>query len=60
MPHRAIMRIVPAIQATQLAGENLKIVKKKDIKTEDIVDVGVKNLVGTSLIQAEANLIGHL
>ena len=60
MPYRAIMRIVPIVQATHLIGENVALSKKKKISVVDIAGLGVKNIVGTSLIQTEAQLIGLL
>jgi hypothetical protein len=60
MPYRTIIGLVPTVQATQLLGENLKLVKKKKTSVGDIVGLATKNIVGTGLIQAEAQIIGEL
>lgn len=60
MPYRTIARLIPTIQATQLVGKNLETIKKKKTNTKDILGLGVTNIVGTSLIQAESQLIGEL
>lgn len=60
MPYKTIAGLIPTIQATQLVGHNLKVVKKKDKSIKDIIGLGVKNIVGISLIQREAQLIGEL
>jgi len=54
------MNLIPAIQATHLAGKNLEVIKQKKTGTKDILKLGVTNIVGTSLIQKEAQLIGSL
>jgi len=60
MPHRAIMRLIPPVQAASLAAHNIEFVKKKDKDVGDFVKLGTTNIVGTELIRVEANLIGGL
>ena len=60
MTYKNIMRMIPSIQATQLAGQNLKAARNKKPKAKEMVRLGIKNIVGTSLIQSEADLIGTL
>ena len=60
MSYQAIARLIPTLQAAALAGENLKVVKKKKKKTGDMVGMGAKNIVGTNLIKINADLIGGL
>ena len=60
MPVKTLLSIAPTLQAAALAGENLKVAKKKDKKVGDIVGLGVKNIVGTSLIKTQFDLIGGL
>jgi len=44
-----------------LVSDNLKTVSsKKKLKTKDMVNMGVKNIVGVSLIGATAGLTGGL
>lgn len=60
MSYKAIAKLIPTLQAAALAGENLKVVKKKKIKTKDMIGMGTKNIVGISLIKINADLIGDL
>ncbi|HUS49347.1 MAG TPA: hypothetical protein VMZ91_04235 [Candidatus Paceibacterota bacterium] len=60
MPYKTIAGLIPTIQATHLLGENIAISKKKKITTKDMVGLGAKNIVGLSLIQVEAQLVGQL
>ena len=56
MPYKAIIKLIPTMQATQLLGENIKVVKKKDTDMGDLVKLGATNIFGTSLIQTQAQL----
>ena len=60
MTVQSIMRIVPLVQATALAGENIKLIKKKKIETKDIVDTGMKNIVGIEFIRLQSQLTAGL
>ena len=60
MSYKNIMKIIPSLQAVALAKENIRTVKKKKIKTEDMIDMGAKNIIGTNLIKINADLIGGL
>lgn len=60
MSYKALLGIVPAIQSASLLNENVKVLKKKKQSVKDITGLGVKNIVGTSLIKVNANLIGGL
>ena len=55
-----ILNIIPTVQSAQLAGENLKVLDKKKTKTKDMLNLGVKNVVGIELIKAESGLISTL
>ena len=57
---KGIMNAGVALQSTALLGENLRLAKKKKIKTGDIVSTGMKNIVGVSLIQSQSKIIGGL
>ena len=55
-----ILRATQAIQATGLAGHNLKLVKKASkgkAKAKDFVGMGVTNFVGIELLKAQGKLI---
>ena len=60
MSYKTIANLIPTIQAAQLANENVKTIKKKKTSTKDILGLGMKNIIGTSLIKAEADLIAGL
>ena len=55
-----IMNLVPTLQAASLVDANLKAVKKKNKTTKDMLDMGMGNVVGTSTIKINADLIGSL
>ena len=60
MPYKTIARLIPTIQAASLVGHNIKVATKKKTTTKDILGLGMTNIVGVSLIQAESQLIGEL
>ena len=60
MPYKSIMNLIPTVQAASLVGHNVKVATKKKLTTKDILGLGMTNIVGTSLIQTEAQLIGSL
>ena len=55
-----ILRAGLSVQAVALLGENVKATKKKELKTENFINLGIKNIVGTSLITEQAKIIGSL
>lgn len=57
---KSIIGLVPIMQATALAGENFRLVKKKKIKTKDIVGLGMKNIVGVEFIKLQSQLTSGL
>jgi hypothetical protein len=60
MSYKAIANLIPIIQSASLVSHNLKVVNKKKNKTKDMIDLGVTNIVGTSMIKINADLIGGL
>lgn len=61
MSYKEIMKILPTLQAVQLIDKNVKTVtKKKKVKIKDVVDLGTTNIIGTSLIKVNADLISNL
>jgi len=60
MSYTQIARLIPTIQASALVGKNLEIATKKKKKTKDMVNLGVTNLVGLSLIKVNADMIAGL
>jgi len=57
MTYKEVAKLIPTIQAAALVGENMKELKKKK---KNLVGMGMKNIVGTSLLKANADLIGEL
>jgi len=60
MSYKTIAGMIPTIQAASLVSHNLKDVKKKKKTSGDMIGMGMKNIVGISLIKAEADIIGGL
>lgn len=60
MTYQDIAKIIPTIQAAHLTGKNIEVVNKKKTSTKDVLDLGVTNVVGTSLLKTNANLIAGL
>jgi len=76
MPYKNILRLIPTIQAAQLASENVKAIKvpKKDASgkgmranrgkagcsSTEMVGLGMKNIVGIEVIKLESGLIAGL
>lgn len=53
-------RLAQTGQSLALVGENLRAIKRKKIKTDGVVKLGVKNIVGTELIRATGTIVGTL
>lgn len=60
MSYKDIANLIPTIQSVSLVSENIKVLGKKKSGTKDIINLGIKNIVGTSLIKINADLIGGL
>jgi len=57
MPYKKILQMIPVMQSTALAGDNLKFAKKKDKDASDFMGQGVKNIIGLELTSETANII---
>jgi len=57
MTYKDIMRVIPTVQAASLVKHNISKMKKKKKGVEYMAGLGTTNIIGTSLIQAEADLI---
>ena len=55
-----IFNLVPIAHAAVLLDENLKVAKGKRVKAEDLMKLGVKNVIGIEFIKLESGLIGKL
>lgn len=51
-----ILKLVPAISSLALVKENIRVSKGKSLRGKNIAGLGVKNIVGTSLILETARL----
>jgi len=48
------------MQSLALTGENIKLAKKKKIKTHDIVKAATKTIIGVELIKVQSGLASGL
>ena len=60
MSYQKIAKIIPTIQAVGLVSHNIKKVNKKKVRTKEIVDLGITNIVGTNLIKINADIISEI
>ena len=60
MAYKQIMNLIPTLQAAALVGENVRVAKKKEVKTKDLIGLGAKNIVGIEIIKLESSLIAGL
>jgi len=76
MPYKNILRLIPTIQAAQLAKANVDVAKSPKLdgsgkgirankgragcSTTEMVGLGMKNIVGIEVIKLESGLIGGL
>jgi len=60
MPYKTIAGLIPTIQAVHLTNYNIKKATKKKPTTKDMLELGVGNIVGISLIKVESDLIASL
>jgi hypothetical protein len=54
----ALLKIIPTMQSVTLLDYNLKKMKKKKRKVGDLIEQGVGNIIGVSMINETANFIG--
>ena len=55
MSYQNIAKLVPTLMSARLVSDNIIASKKKKKK---LISLGVNNIVGTSLIQANAQFLG--
>ena len=60
MTYKNIAKLIPTIQAVNLAQDNLEFSKKKKKKTKDYTKQSMRNIVGVSLIGATASIVDDL
>lgn len=60
MSYKAIANLIPTIESTSLVSHNLKSIEKKSKTTKDMLNLGVSNTVGISMIKINADLIGSI
>ena len=59
MTYQDIAKLIPTMQGVALVSHNLKAVKKKS-SAKDMIDLGVTNVVGTSMLKINADIIAGL
>jgi len=60
MTAKDIAGLIPTMQSIALVSENVRVAKKKKVKTKDMMELGMKNIVGTSLIKVNADIIAGM
>jgi len=55
-----IIPLVPTMMAAGLVAENVKSTKKKKKKTKDMVESGMKNIIGLSMIGATSKVASSI
>jgi len=60
MSYTSIANLIPTMGAVALVSENVRVVQKKKKTTGDLIGLGMTNIVGTSLLKAQADIIGGL
>jgi hypothetical protein len=54
-----ILKIIPTMQSIALLNYNTKFLKKKKKKTGDFIEMGVGNIIGSTLTKETADFIGE-
>jgi len=57
MSAKAILQLIPIMQSETIAGENIKLLNKKNKTSKDFIGTGVKNIIGIELTKLTANEI---
>ena len=60
MTAKNIAGLIPTMQSIALVSENVRVAKKKKVSTKDMVGLGMTNIVGTSMIKINADLIAGM
>jgi hypothetical protein len=55
----AILNVVPTLQSVALAGNALRLVKKKRKRAKDFVSTGATTIVGAAMIQEQSKFLGE-
>lgn len=57
MGNQDILKIIPSLQAAGMVGHNFSYLKKKKKKVKDIFELGMYNVSGSVIIDAEGEFI---
>ena len=57
---KELLGVSQSLQAVALVGDSYSLIKKKKKKVSDFLGVGTTNIVGTSLIKAQADIAGEM
>jgi hypothetical protein len=60
MPVKTTAQLANTMQSVSLLSHNVRVAKKKKVKTKDIIGMGVGNVAGTSMIKSTGNIIETL
>lgn len=57
---KPILRIAPTVQSLALAGNALRLVKKKRKRSSDFIKTGAQTIVGTAFVAEESSFINSI
>ena len=60
MGYKELLGLSQDLQAAALVGDGYSLVKKKKKKASDFLGVATRNIAGTSLIKAQADITGGM
>ncbi len=60
MGYKELLEASQDLQAAALVGDSFNLVKKKKKKTSDFLGTATRNVIGTSLIKAQADITGGM
>ena len=55
-----LAKVIPTVQAVSLVNYNVSKAKKKNVSVNDILNLGVTNVVGLGLITKTASITGSI
>lgn len=60
MAAKDMLALAQTLQATALAGSSYGLVRKKKKKVSDFIGVATTNMIGSSMIKAQADITGGM
>jgi len=60
MSIQSIANVIPMMTGVALLSENVRVINKKKKTTSDFVKLGVTNIIGTSFITSQSQMLSDL